>query len=985
MNVFHGSPWPGFLLGLSLEAAGIAGAAFVVARLVRNPAVARRAWQAALVALLLLPIAEVGGLRDALRSRLPSPAPAASRGATSPVTPATDSPKVADESASVDPGATASQAVEARPVPRPPATPSMAWWPAALWLAGFSWVLARGLRSRHALATAARGSVAADDATSRMVGEIARDMALRRVHVVAWPGLETPVAFGVRRPTVAVPEDLAGRHGPEEQRAMLAHELAHLAGRDPAWMVLGEVACALWWWHPAAWWAMRGLRAACERTADAAAALVPGGRERLAEVLVRIGREWEASGLLPRLGIDGGRFRSELGRRVEALLQPGPGWRRPRRAEWLRPTAWALTALACVLFLPVPMPGGFGGGILAHVLAQAPAPAPMDAKASEPARTTPPEGTADAATVHAQTTVQTTVQEWRRSRSSGEVIAAAVRDGAAVVLETYVALVPVTGPDEVGLDWVFGKRVAENPALQRTNLPASRGYMDTWRSVGEVAVLTPEQFAALKERLLKVDGVELLATPKVMTLEGRAASVFVQNAVNVVTGLTATNGVAVGLTPQRQATNAPWWTLDISASVTSFVGYDDPGPFDKVQGADGTAVKAVTPIPVLRTLATEGRADLKLGSVMALRGPIQEQVTVKKGGFFSRPSTHTIRKRVFVFAAMGAPVNKVVLHEAPDSIRKTPARPWAATFSPDGNWLATTSGWDNPVEPGGLVVWNLAESKARWVWKQESAIRCAAFSPRGQWIAFGDFAGVVRVLDMATGELVREFPPLAKLVNSVAWTPDGRRLVIGGFDESVHVHDPTTGRSLLSRELGAGVTSVAVSADGQHVAATTWDGRVHWMEAAGLKPVGGAMETFAATTGEKGPRMAEWVFLAPDGRKAFTGNWDGTVQAWDVGREGWVKASGPLPLPAGVGPGVNQSLQGGALSPDGTRLAVGWSDGTVTTWDVATGRLEGEMRAHADRCMGLGFSPDGTRLATTGWDLKTRVWDVATRRRLSEW
>jgi hypothetical protein len=56
MNVFQGSPWPGFLLGLSLEAAGIAGAAFLVARLVRNPAVARRAWQAALVALLLLPM-----------------------------------------------------------------------------------------------------------------------------------------------------------------------------------------------------------------------------------------------------------------------------------------------------------------------------------------------------------------------------------------------------------------------------------------------------------------------------------------------------------------------------------------------------------------------------------------------------------------------------------------------------------------------------------------------------------------------------------------------------------------------------------------------------------------------------------------------------------------------------------------------------------------------------------------------------------------
>jgi TolB protein len=55
-------------------------------------------------------------------------------------------------------------------------------------------------------------------------------------------------------------------------------------------------------------------------------------------------------------------------------------------------------------------------------------------------------------------------------------------------------------------------------------------------------------------------------------------------------------------------------------------------------------------------------------------------------------------------------------------------------------------------------------------------------------------------------------------------------------------------------------------------------------------------------------------------------------------------------------------LQGGAVSPDGRRLAAGWSDGTVTVWDLQTGTVEGEFAAHSDRCFGLAFSPDGSQI-----------------------
>jgi hypothetical protein len=129
-----------------------------------------------------------------------------------------------------------------------------------------------------------------------------------------------PVAFGIWRPTIVLPAGFWDRFGREEQEAMLAHELAHLAARDPLWQLLAELACALEWWHPAVWWMRGRLRAASETAADEASLLVPGGPDALAGCLVALGRRLVCPRRLGWLSFQGNGFRSGLGRRVERLL-----------------------------------------------------------------------------------------------------------------------------------------------------------------------------------------------------------------------------------------------------------------------------------------------------------------------------------------------------------------------------------------------------------------------------------------------------------------------------------------------------------------------------------------------------------------------------------------------------------------------------------------------------------------------------------------
>jgi uncharacterized membrane protein YgcG len=203
-----------------------------------------------------------------------------------------------------------------------PRIPHPSAWPALLWTFGTLLVLARTAWTRLVLSRVrSRTSQAVGLQTRSRVDRIACQVGLRRrVRVLECGGMSVPVAFGVVRPTVVVPAGFWDRFSREEQEVMLAHELAHLAARDPLWQLVAELACALAWWHPAVWWSRGRLRAASETAADEASLLVPGGPGALAGCLVALGRRMVGPRPLGWLSFQGSGFRSGLGRRVERLL-----------------------------------------------------------------------------------------------------------------------------------------------------------------------------------------------------------------------------------------------------------------------------------------------------------------------------------------------------------------------------------------------------------------------------------------------------------------------------------------------------------------------------------------------------------------------------------------------------------------------------------------------------------------------------------------
>jgi beta-lactamase regulating signal transducer with metallopeptidase domain len=77
----------------------------------------------------------------------------------------------------------------------------------------------------------------------------------------------SPLVWGVRRPVILLPDD-ADDWSADRRRAVLAHELAHVARRDGLVNALGCMAAALYWFHPLAWIALHRLRVESERACD---------------------------------------------------------------------------------------------------------------------------------------------------------------------------------------------------------------------------------------------------------------------------------------------------------------------------------------------------------------------------------------------------------------------------------------------------------------------------------------------------------------------------------------------------------------------------------------------------------------------------------------------------------------------------------------------------------------------------------------------
>jgi len=320
----------------------------------------------------------------------------------------------------------------------------------------------------------------------------------------------------------------------------------------------------------------------------------------------------------------------------------------------------------------------------------------------------------------------------------------------------------------------------------------------------------------------------------------------------------------------------------------------------------------------------------------------------------------------------------------------------ALAFSADGRQAASAD------DTGELRVWDLDGSTAGAIVRPPgvgSISMCMACSPDGRFLATGH-AGTVWLWDASTWQPVRALPTGTSVVFRVAFSPDGRLLAAGDGQSQVTLWDLAADRphQILrgwppgTHEVPAAIGSLEFSQDGSRLAAGLG------MPSMSVADYG--RQIVKVWDPRTGNELGTWnahanaivgLSFAPDGRRLATASHDGTVKLWEAGKwrevRSW-KSDSISGRQTQTGRSAtdqyrqSRRFQSVAFSPDGRSLAAGLQDGTILSWELATGREQYVRRGHSATVYGLAYSPDGRTLASAGWDRLVKLWDARTGREL---
>lgn len=237
-----------------------------------------------------------------------------------------------------------------------------------------------------------------------------------------------------------------------------------------------------------------------------------------------------------------------------------------------------------------------------------------------------------------------------------------------------------------------------------------------------------------------------------------------------------------------------------------------------------------------------------------------------------------------------------------------------------------------------------------------------AWSPDGKRILTGggvlELPGEANVWDAQTGVVLFSLKGHTRGISSVAWSPDGKHLLTGSWDNTAIVWDAQTGLEVFRiKGHTKGVTGVAWSLDSKHILTGCWDGTATIWDAKS----GNALRSLSEPN--NGVTSVAW---SPDGKSILNGYWNGTTKLWDAKKGNVLRTF----------KGHSDIVHHVTWSPDGKYIFTGSNDKTAKIWDAEKGNEVHTIQGHTDRVSSVAWSPDSKHILTGSWDNTAKVWDA---------
>ncbi len=283
-----------------------------------------------------------------------------------------------------------------------------------------------------------------------------------------------------------------------------------------------------------------------------------------------------------------------------------------------------------------------------------------------------------------------------------------------------------------------------------------------------------------------------------------------------------------------------------------------------------------------------------------------------------------------------------------------------------------------------LGLWHEAAGKARrtglktaWIARElkehKDSVNCVAASPDGRCFLSGSSDKSMALWDIASGKCIRwfrwyklavksayhsEMSGRTDSVYSVAFSPDGRTGVSGGYFKTVLLWDLTTGKCnrILEKHLDA-VTSVSIAPNSRIALSASRDGTAKlWNLLTG--------EVYKVLKGHEGHVACSAI--TPDGYACITAGDDSVIRLWEIstGKELFVLE------------GHAGRVNALSVSPDGRMALSGDREGAIRLWRLADAKSVLTLKKTPGAVESLAFSPEGV-FAASAHGKQILIWNLA--------